>query len=245
MIKKLLSAVIICIAAGLVSGLYAQNISGIVNYRGEMNKKYVDSFVVALNSNKEIPMSTKQAVTRMYRDATPDTYILSFKGAESYYYYVKPLEDETVPYNVGSKAGLTSYYTNNKTKEMIMTNSGLGDVLMNKNIKWDITQTSKKIGKYTCYKAIFANQTYGKKKTVAWFTPEISVNFGPKYYKGLPGLILQIETQMFSLTATKVTLNPNESDLKIERVKNRKQLISMEEYSKRATEIRENHRKQR
>lgn len=61
--------------------------------------------------------------------------------------------------------------------------------------KWKLTQTSKIIGKYKCYKAI-TQKLIGTKfyDVYAWFTPDLPFNFGPMGYQGLPGLILKLET---------------------------------------------------
>lgn len=66
------------------------------------------------------------------------------------------------------------------------------------NVEWKITKETKKIGKFTCYKAIghFDKSSYINHETmkiIAWFTPEIPFNYGPKFYSGLPGLIVKLE----------------------------------------------------
>ncbi|NCT19311.1 MAG: GLPGLI family protein [Flavobacteriia bacterium] len=65
-------------------------------------------------------------------------------------------------------------------------------------VEWKITKETKKIGKFTCYKAIglFDKSSYINHETmkiIAWFTPEIPFNYGPKFYSGLPGLIVKLE----------------------------------------------------
>ena len=83
-----------------------------------------------------------------------------------------------------------------------------------------MTGESKKIGKYTCYKATYekeveeatfsfgnfnqAQNTPKKKKmkkvnVVAWFTPEIPIATGPSRYGGLPGLILEVSDDQTTL----------------------------------------------
>lgn len=63
--------------------------------------------------------------------------------------------------------------------------------------KWKITNDRKKIDKYTCYRATTIKEvknSNGKHrvKIVAWFTPQLPYNFGPKEFNGLPGLILEL-----------------------------------------------------
>ncbi|MFT4032750.1 MAG: GLPGLI family protein [Siphonobacter sp.] len=54
---------------------------------------------------------------------------------------------------------------------------------------WKVTNERKKIGNYSCLKAVAQtrNRVY-----VAWFTPTIPVPYGPWKLGGLPGLILEV-----------------------------------------------------
>lgn len=56
------------------------------------------------------------------------------------------------------------------------------------NYSWKITNETKQIQNFTCYKATtsFRGNTFE-----AWFTPEIPINAGPWKWYGLPGLILE------------------------------------------------------
>lgn len=70
-------------------------------------------------------------------------------------------------------------------------------------VKWKITNENIKIGKFNCYKAVglFEKSSFINRKDVkviAWFTPEIPFNFGPKYYSGLPGLIIKLQEDRVS-----------------------------------------------
>lgn len=58
-------------------------------------------------------------------------------------------------------------------------------------IEWEIKQEQKKIKQYNCIKAI---ATYEGRKYTAWFTPDIPVPYGPYKLGGLPGLILEAES---------------------------------------------------
>ena len=55
-------------------------------------------------------------------------------------------------------------------------------------INWNLKNETKVVGKYTCQKATaqFRGRTY-----TVWYTPKISVPYGPWKLTGLPGLILE------------------------------------------------------
>ncbi len=56
------------------------------------------------------------------------------------------------------------------------------------NYTWKITNETKKIKDYTCYKA---TTTFRGNTFEAWFTPDIPINAGPWKWYGLPGLIVE------------------------------------------------------
>ena len=71
-----------------------------------------------------------------------------------------------------------------KTTELIK-------IIDNEQIKWNITNESKLILNNLCFKAtgIFKNKKYE-----AWYCPHIKYSDGPWKFRGLPGLILSIES---------------------------------------------------
>lgn len=78
-------------------------------------------------------------------------------------------------------------------------------------IKWQLTDETKTIGKYQSKKAIgkFRGRTY-----TVWFTEEIPINVGPWKLNGLGGLILEAtdDKGVFNVKATKIVLG-KETDL--------------------------------
>ncbi len=54
---------------------------------------------------------------------------------------------------------------------------------------WKLHDEKKKVGQYTLQKA---TTTWGGRKWIAWFTPEIPFQEGPYKFHGLPGLIMEI-----------------------------------------------------
>ena len=102
-----------------------------------------------------------------------------------------------------------------------------------KNYNWKLIPESKKIGDYTCYKAttilpipkkeLEAYNKYLKEKengkiqlftvkepkeivTTAWYTSEIPISAGPMGYWGLPGLILEINSERLVLLCSKISI---------------------------------------
>ncbi len=120
---------------------------------------------------------------------------------------------------------------------------------------WEITDETKKIGNYTCTKAIvkikaeelmakieqkketskvvsnLLDNIKPKDKTItAWFTTEIPVSNGPENYWGLPGLILEVSDERTTFLCSKITINPKET-VKIEKPKKGKK-VSKKEFEK-------------
>lgn len=58
------------------------------------------------------------------------------------------------------------------------------------SFKWEITKDTKKIGDYTCQKAILL---YSGRTWEAWFTTDIALQNGPYVFDGLPGLIVSMK----------------------------------------------------
>ena len=83
-----------------------------------------------------------------------------------------------------------------------------------KTINWKKENEIKTIGKYTCFKATTKSIKENGETTdvVAWYTIDIPVQEGPGKYWGLPGLILEIQTEDVVFTCTKITLNQTSSN---------------------------------
>ena len=124
--------------------------------------------------------------------------------------------------------------------------------------QWEMGTETKKIGQYTCYKAILVkedknidwgsifsrgsnkkkdstntkeNKPVKKMLTVtAWYTPQIPVSTGPDTYYGLPGLILELNAGRTTMLCTEVAINTQEA-LEIE-VPNKGKEVSRDEYNK-------------
>lgn len=234
--------IMVCLLVVVASTVHvsAQNQSGIITYRGVINQAYVDSFLTDLNQ-KDVPMNIKQGVADMYLNASEDEYFLHFENGESYFYHNAPV-DYWESYDAGSKVGTNPFYSNHKTDTIVEESLSLGRIAR-QPLKWKLTNKTKIIGKYTCYKAVATEELYSRqghyynRKVIAWFAPAIPLNFGPKHYSGLPGLVLQVERDEFTLTATNLELNPEDTNIRIKRLDEGATVITQEESHRRIKEI--------
>ena len=91
----------------------------------------------------------------------------------------------------------------NKNKNFIVEYENL-------NVSWEITNESKEILGFKCFKAIPKYVEIHEKKsatfpTEVWFAPSINKRGGPIVYSNLPGLILKVvKADSFSIIATKI-----------------------------------------
>ena len=191
----------------------------------------------------------KSYMEKMLKQNTEKDYVLHFNSTESIYREQEKLDidDGRGGFNwmaqyVGENIG--KLYKNTNDKVSINETEFMGrfflltDPLVEH--KWKMTGESKKIGKYTCYKATYEkeveessfsfgsfnqsqNQNSKTKKmkkvqVVAWFTPEIPIATGPSRYGGLPGLILEVSDDKTTLLCTQIVMNPTEK-IKIKKPK--------------------------
>lgn len=128
-----------------------------------------------------------------------------------------PTDFDAETYNRAAELSLDGdYYSNISTKQLLKTVKDNKTYLISMRplqpADWKLSKESKKIGKYTCYKAISSKSVQGPKGVVhialtAWYAPEIPVRFGPKQYSNLPGLILEVQEGEVVYRCVAITLN--------------------------------------
>jgi GLPGLI family protein len=182
-----------------------------------------------------------KALTEKMNKMFEKTFVLNFNKTESLYQQVQKLQPLGTNQNAAANELEGELYKNSSTKkyskaeEFGNKNYTITDVL--KNFNWDIKQESKKIGGYTCYKAVsirkvtkkelqeyeaekakqrknkthFLNLEKPKDNVITvWFNPEIPVSHGPDQYWGLPGLIMEVNENNLIVLCSKVILNPKD-----------------------------------
>lgn len=88
--------------------------------------------------------------------------------------------------------------------------------------KWNLTNESKKIDKYTCFKATTEYIVINSKGTfihpvIAWYCPEIPYQYGPAGYGGLPGMILELQEKNNVFGAVKIELKTPLENIQIQK----------------------------
>ncbi|WP_196889971.1 GLPGLI family protein [Aureivirga sp. CE67] len=179
---------------------------------------YTKSFIEDMKKKKQ-DANSNPFVIKSFLKATPTEFLLTFNQEECLYQKIEKVEEEdAIGFNTLEKIGGGDriFYTNPKEKENFYQTEDDGDLYLveSKASEWEITKESKKIGDYTCYKAIFKTDNEKRKgKIIAWFTPQIPLKYGPKGIGGLPGLILQYQEMFVVFNAIKINFEKKEVEI--------------------------------
>lgn len=160
------------------------------------------------------------------------------KKNESYFYQIENLSKE------GQSINDTSLIFAGYTGEILQQNGSLFRYsnLLGNNIyveeksqkNWNLTNESKFIDGYECFKATSVYKVINGEKefnhpVIAWFCPTIPYNFGPSGYSGLPGLILELQVRNVTFGVETIDFN-SKKDFEIN--KKTMKILDEEEYKK-------------
>lgn len=233
--NKILILLISCFFS--ISSL-AQIVSGEITYKVFIDREVWESRINMVNEEVY-----KQGLRRMFRiqiNAVPHLeYFLKFNQEESLFYSEEAMGSdsgidlETARNNTGVYG---TYYHNLKQDITYHNVRVLGNDITNthkiSNFKWRISPETKNIQGYTCYKATteFKPDFGMKDKMTVWFTTEIPLQFGPAFYAGLPGLILELQQGPYTFYAEKIKFS--EKDKRIRQPKINKFTYTIESWEK-------------
>lgn len=187
-----------------------KNMSGVLTY--EVNIFIDESKVDSIGKNN--PEAVK-----IFKQQQSKEYIVAFENQLSLAYQVNKMSTTERP-----KVDLVEILlgkgevirTDLKSKTITTQKDFIGENFLIKSsfINWKITTETKMIDKYNVTKAIGNVQKMTRKGIVngnveVWFTNDIPINFGPKNFSGLPGLIVEVkdENNLF-FKLKKIELNP-------------------------------------
>lgn len=147
------------------------------------------------------------------------SFELRFNTQQSNFDLAKEFQDDMSDEAILAKVKLgfegAFFQTNDSVYVDMSSSIFLGKKLIVKKAlqkQWVLTNESKKIDDFLCYKATLEivrtyEQNIFKQTIVAWYCPKIPILFGPMGYGGLPGLIIELQTKDAMFGVTKLTLN--------------------------------------
>ena len=167
------------------------------------NAYYEKNLTLQIRKHKD---AHAQKVYKNFMKAAQDAnFVLTFTQDEAVFKHIEemPVDDfplATAKTIIGGGKGI--YYINKKENIRLHQTDAYGNFFLIEGtfneLKWELLNTSKIIGDYTCYKARLNKKILNSKGEIknrlveAWYTPDIPVSFGPVGYGNLPGLIIQL-----------------------------------------------------
>jgi len=233
----------------LLASLFCFSLTSAQDFHGQAvyESKTLLGDKIQINNSDGMPEEMKQKLQESMKKAFEKTFVLNFNKYESVYLQEEKLEapKPNSSMNVVVFKGNTDgkKYKNVKEKIQISEEDVFGkEFLIVDSLKvwnWKLESETKKIGNYTCHKAVAVipvseedmkeyeenkkNKGNGKTQFISvvepkeqiitvWYTPEIPVSQGPDQYWGLPGLILEANNGLTIFLCSKITLNSKEKN---------------------------------
>ena len=253
------------ITAAIVATLFSFNLAKAQEFTGratyESKTIMNDIKISGSNMTPDLQASIEEKMKKGFEK----TYELSFNKIESVYEEPQKLEAPSgssgarVMMVNTSSSGDGKSYKNIKDKTVLSEEDFFGKefLVSDSLLKWDwkLVNETKKIGNFTCYKAIGVIpvskedlEAYEKMKNkkseskavlftvnepkdrtiTVWYTPEIPVSHGPGEYWGLPGLIMEVNDAKTVILCSKIVLNPK--DKVVIKMPKKAKKVTKEEY---------------
>ena len=188
-----------------------QIVSGNINYDIEFrfDENKIRKKLKVMKGSEAIK---EKLVIDLYKTNTKLNFLLQFNNEAAVFKKIKKLNKKMGMINFLVDKGL--YYTHKKTKTILIQKEAFGQQFLvnTPTLNWQLTQESKIIGKYVCFKAtteklIESSKGVVKQKITAWYATAIPINFGPQDYFGLPGLILELNVGQLFYKAYNIKLS--------------------------------------
>lgn len=198
------------------SDINSQVKKGVVIYKQRLSDNEVYRTDSIKNENLRGKISTFNDILKT--NSGKLQYDLTFKDNESYFRRRKTVGENNREFAILLTEGNHEYYQDILNKKRIQKLNAFGEefIIQTDMVhEWKLLNEVKKIDGYLCYKAIrFLRRKNQKdiikKLVVAWYTPSIPFNFGPKGYGGLPGLILELNEGKLQYYVDQIIINPKE-----------------------------------
>ena len=127
-------------------------------------------------------------------------FVLLHHQGESLYF------PEVASQSTNQMGGSAVIYKNQRDKQMVSQDNILDRQFLIAEplspFQWTLSSETKRIGNHVCNKAVSESS-----EVTAWYSPDLPINDGPGRHWGLPGLILELDTQVATITAQDINLN--------------------------------------
>lgn len=239
--------IIFILAFIFINNIFCQTDKGVIQYKKVRLKKVFNQNKKQKSKNFNTFAKIENSINEIQKKLT---FNLLYNRGESHFEVQKKMEvseNKFFKMSLGPD-GISKFY--NSKNEILKSIYIFGEkfLISKSNYKWTLKTDTKKINKYTCYKAV----TIEKMKTrngiknilvEAWYAPEINIPFGPIGYSGLPGLILELKKDNIKYYVTSINLNQRKKIL-VKKPTNGKK-VTQEEYYDIAINAMKNFRKNR
>lgn len=231
---KKVQNIILCLLFASLHNSFGQAASGKVVYKIQL---------VGFGAQSTNP-EYKELNESIVEIANKKTATLTFSSKQSSFVLDKELLSESDRSGVRVMAEKLAFieingqnYFIDKVKNTSILQNMDGILIEKENEKqdWEISTESKQIDGYLCYKAVYFMKFVNRRgmqtaiPIVAWFAPSLPYGYGPKYFTGLPGLILELTDRKVTFLASSITILKNQQ-LAIEFPKGK--TVSQEDYTK-------------
>ncbi|WP_162270401.1 GLPGLI family protein [Vaginella massiliensis] len=216
-----------------------------VNKKDSYTIEYVQTLKIDESKIAQLPPQAQQMVKDQL--SKPRLSILETNGKESIYKTVVDDENNNhVEKNDGNKKIIKNtnfnfvgevFYKNLETSTIYKTTEIKGEkftVMQKSDLQnsWKITNETKSVGSYKAHKATLEDANLGL--VTAWYVTEIAITDGPEIFNGLPGLIVEIETDKKHISLK--SINGSEKEIQLPTFTN---VLSVEEYTKKMDELKQ------
>jgi GLPGLI family protein len=201
----MLKNIIYIFTLSLSSLCLSQIQNGVIQYKISENKIFEDNKLSFLASEEDKKIA-EEVILELKFDENQSLFCplnLNNYSLENFY------SGLTVSHVNGYYYKNNNQFINHLTDDRIL---GKINVKYDANLNWTLSNETKNIAGYTCYKATSTFTDYNFLKNpitevMVWYCPEINISLGPKKLGGLPGLILESTERGVTISISKITLN--------------------------------------
>ncbi|AWH73532.1 hypothetical protein DCS32_04985 [Dokdonia sp. Dokd-P16] len=196
---------LVFVCSGFNLGAQSIDISGIVTYHQETNLAYLYEEDYSL-----------------YFDKNQSLYLENIGKKKSNQEKSNQQGNETTRSIIVGRSNISQQYYHYKEGRFTYREIWFDEPLYVEDkitFNWELIDKTKLIGSFLCKKAkvLYRGRIY-----YAWYALQIPYNYGPWKFRGLPGLILEVEEEnsKFRITASKIALGDTINEFEIPEKRN-------------------------